>query len=379
MSAAYTKGRTYPDLDDVAPDSADQCCIDVCDASNWRSTFNKYDTNRDGIVEIEHLKKLWQEQSGLLVHDFPTPVLDEILERCDWDADGRIDFEDFERMMRTAVAYKNYPRFCTLVKFAASTVVATNRRATFVRSYIEEYSCMPPPFFILLVSLVQIAIFIYYCVELGEWSADGPTPISSPLIYTPYRRYEVWRFLTYQFIHIGIYHILFNILMQLMLGIPLEMVHKWYRVGIVYFMGVIAGSLGSSLSDPRTLLAGASGGVYALIAAHLATVILNYSEMEFGWLRLAILTVFGVTDFSVAVYERYSRGPGRNPISYSAHLAGAFVGLSLGVVVLRNLVVRKTERILRIISFIFCLVFFGLAVGVNVFATGYYPEPRKDS
>ena len=37
---------------------------------------------------------------------------------------------------------------------------------------------------------------------------------------------------------------------------------------------LVVGSLGSSLSDPRTLLAGASGGVYALIAAHLATVIL---------------------------------------------------------------------------------------------------------
>lgn len=27
-------------------------------------------------------------------------------------------------MMRTAVAYKNYPRFCALVRFAASTVVS---------------------------------------------------------------------------------------------------------------------------------------------------------------------------------------------------------------------------------------------------------------
>lgn len=99
--------------------------------------------------------------------------------------------------------------------------------------------------------------------------------------------------------------------------------------------------------------------------------------MEFGWLRLAILTVFGVTDFSVAVYERYSKGPGSNPISYSAHLAGAFIGLTLGVVVLRNLVVRRTERILRVVSFLFCLVFFIVAVGVNLLAEGYYPPPRR--
>jgi hypothetical protein len=37
----------------------------------------------------------------------------------------------------------------------------------------------------------------------------------------------------------------------------------------VYMAGVLAGSLGTSLSDPNTFIAGASGGVYALIAAHL--------------------------------------------------------------------------------------------------------------
>lgn len=44
-----------------------------------------------------------------------------------------------------------------------------------------------------------------------------------------------------------------------MLGIPLEMVHKWWRVLLVYFAGVIAGSLGTSITDPDTFLAGASG------------------------------------------------------------------------------------------------------------------------
>lgn len=68
-----------------------------------------------------------------------------------------------------------------------------------------------------------------------------------------------------------------------MLGLPLEMVHKWWRVGIVYIAGVVAGSLASSITDPHSYLAGASGGVYALLAAHLASVAINWSEMEFNW------------------------------------------------------------------------------------------------
>ncbi len=36
----------------------------------------------------------------------------------------------------------------------------------------------------------------------------------------------------------------------------------------------MAGSLGASISDPLSYLAGASGGVYALISAHLASIVI---------------------------------------------------------------------------------------------------------
>lgn len=53
---------------------------------------------------------------------------------------------------------------------------------------------------------------------------------------------------------------------------------------------MIAGSLYTSVTDPDVYLAGASGGVYALIAAHLANVVFNWSEMEFPVLRCAIFS-----------------------------------------------------------------------------------------
>ena len=51
------------------------------------------------------------------------------------------------------------------------------------------------------------------------------------------------------------------------------------RVGAVYIAGVLAGSLGTSLSDPHTYIAGASGGVYALIAAHLVNICCSIFEL----------------------------------------------------------------------------------------------------
>ena len=50
----------------------------------------------------------------------------------------------------------------------------------------------------------------------------------------------------------------------------------WWRVATVYMSGVLAGSLWTSVLKPDKFLAGGSGGVYALITAHLGTVIMNY-------------------------------------------------------------------------------------------------------
>lgn len=69
-------------------------------------------------------------------------------------------------------------------------------------------------------------------------------------------------------------HLVVNLCVQILLGIPLEMVHRWWRVLVIYFAGVIAGSLGTSITDPTVKLAGASGGVYSLITAHIATIIM---------------------------------------------------------------------------------------------------------
>ena len=48
------------------------------------------------------------------------------------------------------------------------------------------------------------------------------------------------------------------------------------RVVIVYLAGVVFGSVGGSLPAPTSYLAGASAGVYALIAAHVSTLVMNW-------------------------------------------------------------------------------------------------------
>lgn len=340
----------------------------------WRPIFDKYDRDHDGEIPLEDILQLLHDKNEELEHDIPPTVLEELVERADWDSNRKISYTEFKSMVHAYDLGEHRPRFLRLVRYAATAVVPKRQRATVVRRYLDEYSCMPPPLFLITISIVEIAVFIYYCVVLDEFTATGPVPRDSPLIYNPRRRKEAWRYLSYMFIHVGGFHIFFNILVQLILGIPLEMVHKWWRVMLIYVGGVAAGSLGSSLSDPNVFLAGASGGVYALIAGHLATLILNFKEMDFAWIRVIFLAIFGSTDIGVAIYTRYMEEDDENRVSYAAHIAGAAAGLLLGVPMMRNLVVHRWEVITGRVFFFLFAVLVLIAALINAFYTEYFPK-----
>ena len=124
-------------------------------------------------------------------------------------------------------------------------------------------------------------------------------PICSLLIYNPERRQEAWRFLTYQFVHVNMEHIVFNTLMQLVVGLPLEMsqpgttgtvkvslrcntvVHCTGQVVLVYLAGVALGSVGGSLHNPASYLAGASAGVGAAASSPSNIQIISFDPQKY--------------------------------------------------------------------------------------------------
>ena len=80
----------------------------------------------------------------------------------------------------------------------------------------------------LTLSLLQVAFFIYNSLAIEEASGVDLATCST-FIFHPARRFEIWRYLTYMFIHSDKAHLAFNILAQLVLGIPLEMVHGEFK------------------------------------------------------------------------------------------------------------------------------------------------------
>lgn len=91
------------------------------------------------------------------------------------------------------------------------------------------------------------------------------------------------------------------------MGLPLEMVHGALRCGAVYAAGVLGGSLAASVLDPDVCLAGASGGVYALLAAHLANALLNFHAVKYGAVRLVAALAVASCDVGFAVHARYTK------------------------------------------------------------------------
>ncbi|XP_053617160.1 rhomboid-related protein 2 isoform X2 [Plodia interpunctella] len=316
----------------------------------WQRIFNKYDKDNDGRISYVELKAIIESRE--YDHDLPDNVVEKIMGLADRDNSGYLDFAEFVEMMHHPALKAIFGHF--VARYVHSIIpqrnpVDTIAPRTYFRAvpvdsdgtYEEEYTCWPPAVCMILISLVEIALFCYDASH-GMTQANGP--IAQLFIYNPNKRQEAWRFLTYMLVHVGVVHLLVNLLVQLFLGVPLEMVHRWWRVTLVYLAGVAAGSLATSLTDPKVYLAGASGGVYALIAAHIATIIMNWKEMEFAIIQLLVFLLLAGVDVGTAVYDRYFRPDIKQNIGYVAHLAGAVAGLLVGIGVLRNLERRKWEK-----------------------------------
>ena len=76
-----------------------------------------------------------------------------------------------------------------------------------------------------------------------------------------------YRIVTAAFVHAGIIHLLFNMIVLWWLGGALERYAGTTRMGLIFLTSIVWGSAGALLLDPMALTVGASGGIYGLMAA----------------------------------------------------------------------------------------------------------------
>jgi membrane associated rhomboid family serine protease len=138
------------------------------------------------------------------------------------------------------------------------------------------------------------------------------------------REYMLWQFVTYMFLHGGVFHIFFNMLTLFMFGNELERYWGTHRFLTYYFITGIGAGVCSWLvaMNSWSIVIGASGAIYGLLLAYGLTypnriVYLNFLlPLKVKWLVL----IMGAMAFLSSI-------SGSEPgVASIAHLGGMVVG-----------------------------------------------------
>ncbi|XP_037029725.1 protein rhomboid-like [Bradysia coprophila] len=224
------------------------------------------------------------------------------------------------------------------VELSMRNIEAQHPHPSTARLYSDRDESKYFPIFMVVITLIQITVF--YSVDEGL--------MLLLFGYDPHRRHEIWRFFTMMFVHASPSHLWHNAAMQVSFGGLLEIIHSWKRIGLIYVASVFGGSLFISVLD-NVYTVGASSGVYGLAFAHLATITLNWNEMD--------KKCCGLFSWS---------------ISHAGHLGGAVTGFLVSILVLKNFKVEKWERLMQKICTGLLIGICGIIFIVNVAAPGYY-------
>jgi len=384
-------------LDKVdAPDKTEKTKLFKKKVAKTRSLYDLFQDlqSSDGTVDIADLEKDVANEYDEWKYGMPKRNFEYLLRqfktKYDTNKDGKISSEEWHTWVSDLRKKKQGGTIRNVI------------------AYSEQWTCSPPTVFIGTITLLQILFFLLtkYAPEgIGSYSysfkegnpgnhtgQDYDKVIRcSCLIYNPYRRVDVWRFFTYMFLHGGWMHLGWNVVIQLLVGIPLEMAQPGWkgtlRVAGLFMAGIIVGGLGAGVAEHDKYLVGSSPGTYALIMAHLACLALNWKEdgqlnekqkqskqaakeegktvraraylkknVRIG--RLLFVVGFMLIDIILTIKNVIlcDRDEINNPycksVSRAGHGFGALIGLTVGVFILHNRKVEPWEQKLKIAAFI---------------------------
>ncbi|EMC98186.1 hypothetical protein BAUCODRAFT_121073 [Baudoinia panamericana UAMH 10762] len=137
-----------------------------------------------------------------------------------------------------------------------------------------------------------------------------------------------WRFIVPIFLHAGIIHIAFNLLLQLTLGADVEKLIGSIRFTIVYFAaGIFGFVLGGNFAANGIASCGCSGSLFGILAITLLDLLYTWHQREGPIKDLLFILIDVIIAFVLGLL------PGLDNFS---HIGGFLMGLVLGVCILRS-------------------------------------------
>ncbi|CAF0830927.1 unnamed protein product [Adineta ricciae] len=266
------------------------------------------------------------------------------------------------------------------------------------------------PSFVIIVTIVQIALFIYIIVYNKGLTSMYENPMAGPSSLTSTRNgakfvpcmkptqeddlrtitacpsdisftnktctyeeylwyvcntnnlkgfpYQVYRLFIPIFLHAGIIHLVLNLVNQLAIGIMLEHKFNSIRISIIYILSGIGGTLLSAIGLPQYFNVGASGALYGLLAVYFMDTIRNWENLQKPWLILTFQGIFIIASLIIGIFIPI--------VDYMAHIGGFLLGILSGLVICPNLYWNickydspiQPKLIIMAISSMFIIAFF---------------------
>ncbi|KAG9145061.1 hypothetical protein Leryth_018355 [Lithospermum erythrorhizon] len=135
--------------------------------------------------------------------------------------------------------------------------------------------------------------------------------------------HQGWRLFTCIWLHAGVIHLLANMLSLLFIGIRLEQQFGFVRVGVVYLLSGIGGSILSSLFIQHNISVGASGALFGLLGAMLSELITNWSIYTNKVAAVITLIIIIAINLAVGILPH---------VDNFAHIGGFLSGFLLGFI-----------------------------------------------
>jgi len=176
--------------------------------------------------------------------------------------------------------------------------------------------------------IANVAVFVIQNLARSAGGVLGAGALVDALAFVPSRAFggfEIWRFVTYMFLHGSFWHIAFNMFGLWMFGTQLERVWGARTFLIYYFVGGVGGAVTYGLFsltgiNSMAYMIGASGAVYAILLAYGVT---------FPNAVILFMFLFPMkAKYAVAVFAliAFLSLPGGGDVAHLAHLGGMVFG-----------------------------------------------------
>ncbi|PUZ40454.1 hypothetical protein GQ55_9G425300 [Panicum hallii var. hallii] len=134
-----------------------------------------------------------------------------------------------------------------------------------------------------------------------------------------------WRLLTCIWLHAGVVHLLANMLSLVLIGLRLEQQFGYVRIGVIYIVSGVGGSVLSSLFTRNNISVGASGALFGLLGAMLSELFTNWTIYSNKAAALATLLVVIAINLAIGILPH---------VDNFAHIGGFLTGFLLGFIFL---------------------------------------------